>query len=407
MELVDYLLLQYGVKNSVILDPFAGTGTALFGSAPQLRREAIEVLPIGQAIIEMRHLAYHHLSESDKHRIGQWIESSPWNSTPPASSLNELQITKGAYPSDTVEAISKFLTAIELENQNVRAVLFFALLCILESISYTRKDGQYLRWDWRAERRLGAARFDKGRILPFKEAITNKLSEILCDLGGDNEPGDLFESDSASKTVILHKGSCLKVLPNLPASHYDAIVTSPPYCNRYDYTRTYALELALMGVGEVELKNLRQSMLSCTVENRAKDLMKLQPAWRSAIEVVNQQELIQSILDFLESSRERGMLNNNGIARMVRGYFYEMACVLQECHRVLKSGAPLIMVNDNVRYAGVGISADLILSDFAEKLGFTVEEILILPTNKGNSSQQMGVHGRSPLRKCIYVWRKS
>lgn len=64
------------------------------------------------------------------------------------------------------------------------------------------------------------------------------------------------------------------------------------------------------------------------------------------------------------------------------------------------------MVNDNVRYAGVSISVDLILSDIASTIGFEVEQILILPIGKGNSSQQMGLHGRDQLRKCIYVWRK-
>ena len=64
------------------------------------------------------------------------------------------------------------------------------------------------------------------------------------------------------------------------------------------------------------------------------------------------------------------------------------------------------MVNDNVRYSGISISVDMILSDFAEKLGFVVEHILVLPGDKGNSSQQMGNHGRDPLRKCVYVWRK-
>jgi DNA modification methylase len=92
---------------------------------------------------------------------------------------------------------------------------------------------------------------------------------------------------------------------------------------------------------------------------------------------------------------------------MVRGYFYEMACVIAECARVLKPNAPLIMVNDNVRYAGASISVDAILSDIAEHLGFRVEKILVLPNGKGNSSQQMGQHGRDPLRKCIYIWRKA
>ncbi|MDT9191754.1 MAG: hypothetical protein P5678_02545 [Limnospira sp. PMC 1240.20] len=92
---------------------------------------------------------------------------------------------------------------------------------------------------------------------------------------------------------------------------------------------------------------------------------------------------------------------------MVKGYFDEMACVIQECSRLLKPGGLLFMVNDNVRYAGISISVDMILSDLAENLGLVVENILILPGNKGNSSQQMGSHGREPLRKCVYVWQKT
>ncbi len=64
----------------------------------------------------------------------------------------------------------------------------------------------------------------------------------------------------------------------------------------------------------------------------------------------------------------------------------------------MKSGAPLLMVNDNVRYVGASISVDLILSSIAEQLGFMLETILVLPNGKGNSSQQMGEHGRDSPR---------
>ena len=195
-------------------------------------------------------------------------------------------------------------------------------------------------------------------------------------------------------------------MPHLGIERYDAIVTSPPYCNRYDYTRTYALELALLGVDEQELLKLRQAMLSCTVENRSKDLIGMNPQWRAAIDAADSQELLQAILAYLDHQRKIGALNNTGIPRMVRGYFYEMACVIAESARVLKPGAPLLMVNDNVRYAGASISVDMILSALAERLGFVVENILVLPGGKGNSSQQMGEHGREPLRKCVYIWRK-
>lgn len=49
---------------------------------------------------------------------------------------------------------------------------------------------------------------------------------------------------------------------------------------------------------------------------------------------------------------------------------------------------------------------DLILSDFAETFGLSVRHIWTLGRGKGNSSQQMGNHGRTELRKCVYVWEK-
>ena len=83
-----------------------------------------------------------------------------------------------------------------------------------------------------------------------------------------------------------------------------------------------------------------------------------------------------------------------------------MCLVIFELFRVIKKDGIVYMVNDNVRYAGETIPVDLILSDFAESAGFNVDKIWILGNGKGNSSQQMGNHGREELRKCLYVWRK-
>ena len=64
------------------------------------------------------------------------------------------------------------------------------------------------------------------------------------------------------------------------------------------------------------------------------------------------------------------------------------------------------MVNDNVRYNGDEIQVDLLLSELASKVGLETDVIWVLERGKGNSSQQMGVHGRQELRKCVYVWSK-
>lgn len=405
--LVEYLCAKYGISAGKILDPFAGSGTALFvASAGRMVADGIELLPIGQQIITTKKLLESVCTKDDFVTIKRWAETRPWTCSEIRHPLPELRITKGAYPESTRAAIEKYLGACQQENEHVQTVLRFALLCVVEAVSYTRKDGQYLRWDYRSGRRQGKKPFDKGVIANFEQVICEKIEEIVLDLQIQKEQVGLFPVERFEGDIRLFSGSCLDIMPTMPDEIYDAIITSPPYCNRYDYTRTYALELALLGVSEQNIQKLRQEMLSCTVENRAKDLLQMNSHWDTAILSAERQELLQTILSYLANQKAQGSLNNNGIPRMVRGYFYEMACVIAECARVLKTNAPLIMINDNVRYAGASVSVDLILADIAEKLGFCVENILMLPNGKGNSSQQMGEHGRDPLRKCVYVWRK-
>lgn len=408
--LVEYLLNRWQIARGRILDPFAGSGTALFvASDLGMDADGIELLPVGQQIVRAREMVERGLDDDTIARLREWREARPWKNTAERAPIVELRITRGAYPPETKDAIERYLGAIRAEQPAVQTLLRLALLCVLEAVSYTRKDGQYLRWDYRAGRARGGKEFDKGTVLDFDTAIVGKLDEILQDVSDGLSQltvfGDGRAGERRGKTHLI-EGSCLEAMPQMPSETYDAIVTSPPYCNRYDYTRTYALELAMLGIGEREIVDLRQRMLSCTVENRAKNLLAMNPAWRKAIAVADDNALLQAILSYLEGQRDAGNLNNNGIPRMVRGYFYEMACMVAEAARVLKRDAPLFMVNDNVRYAGASISVDLILSAFAEQLGFSVEAILMLPNGKGNSSQQMGEHGREPLRKCVYVWRK-
>jgi DNA modification methylase len=407
-EIVHYLFDKYDIENGKILDPFAGVGTALFASSDRGNNAyGIELLPIGQEIIKTRLYFAKNLQITEIDRLRYWCSAKPWETSPQKKDFVVLKITNGAYAKETDEKIKLYLGAISKESPQVKQILFFALLCVLEAISYTRKDGQYLRWDYRSNKTNGKGAFDKGEVLNFDDAIVSKLKEILQDIENTNKPADLFAMKSDDNgEIILYDSSCLDQLPKLADNVFSAVITSPPYCNRYDYTRTYALELAMLGVNETDLRQLRQKMLSCTVENKEKDMLGINPNWDIPLAIASKQELLSEILTYLEYLKTEGKLNNNGIARMIKGYFYEMACVIYECHRVLKNNGYFFMVNDNVKYAGVSIPVDTILSDIACSLGFEVKDILVLPSGKGNSSQQMGRHGREDLRKCVYVWQK-
>lgn len=406
--LIEYILDKTHLDAGVLLDPFAGAGTTVFvASGRDLDAVGIELLPVGYEVMKVRKAISNGGAEKVRPAVKRWLAQRPWRQESEQAIIRHLRITSGAYSEDTEASLARYLRRVEREEDPlVRRALRFAALCVLESISFTRKDGQYLRWDYRSGRRPGKNTFDKGKIYPFDEAIAKKLQEIYVDLA---HPGDLFGAHPLETRgcIDLIKGSVLETLPRQPSETFDGIVTSPPYCNRYDYTRTYALELALLGVGEVGLKRLRQAMVSCTVENRTKQSGDWGNRVDEALEAFHSQPLLQAIIRFLYEEKAAKRLNNNGIPRMVKNYFLEMSLVLFECARVLKHAAPLVMVNDNVRYAGVAIPVDLILSEIARKAGFEIETIWVLPTGKGNSSQQMGRHGRTELRKCVYIWRKS
>ncbi len=238
-SLVEYLLEKYKIVNGVILDPFADSGTALFAAiAKGINADGIELLPIGQQIINTKKILALEFTKDDFSTLKRWSLEQPWKKSELQIPLNELRITKDAYPEQTKEAIERYLGACEQENERVRTVLRFALLCILESVSYIRKDGQYLRWDYRSGRRQGKKPFNKGTILGFEKAICDKIDEIIFDLQTRGKQKPLFTSKHSKGTINLYGGSCLEVLPTIPTGTYDAIITSPPYCNRYDYTRS-------------------------------------------------------------------------------------------------------------------------------------------------------------------------
>ncbi|MFQ5614959.1 MAG: DNA methyltransferase [Anaerolineales bacterium] len=372
-QLVKDLIKEFGIKRGgKVLDPFSGSSTTL------LVARSLGIDAVGIEIMSVCHLAWEAKSLfqgydlDELKQVRMWlVDSGPENV---GEGFPHITITESAFPPETENALM-FYTRW-LENLPVSAatktLLRLLLTSILEEVSYTRKDGQYLRWDYRAEKvqkrnRIRAAqskkpikKVDFGPLPSVKEALIGAFDIALADI---RKLQALPFRESHQELV---KGNSLYILPTLEANQFDGVITSPPYCNRYDYTRTYALELAYLGEGE-NIFTLRQGLLSCTVENRSK-LEMLEEHYRSLdqperfaqiLGIVQENPAFQEINQALQTRWQRGDMNNRGVLRMVEQYFTELTFIFAELFRTCKPGAQVAFVNDNVRYGGEVIPVDL------------------------------------------------
>ena len=420
----DLLEDMQACRGDLIMDPFMGSGTtALMCQMKGIDSIGYDILPISAVSIKAKALVLHY----DLGELARLL-CDVKNLTVPREYQRKtpyITITESAYPEETerfLQYIKEWHEEAEYSDE-AKNLLTLCIINSLERISYTSKDGQYLGWDSRSPKVINGnrKREAKGKkpypdkqvraiIQPAKETIVSELERVISDIEQIQQISR-YESPTDIRYI---ENSALFELPKLKDGILSGVITSPPYCNRYDYTRTYALELVYLGVGEKELKKMRQNLLSCTVENKSKKKVLAQyyyslgqgDRFEYILQKAGENRAFAEIMQALKQRKENGDLNNNGIIRMVEGYFTELAFIYAELYRLCKKGGKVAFVNDNVRYGGEVIPVDFLSCSFAEQFGFKIKTIYTLKQQKGNSSQQMAKYGRVALRKSITVWEK-
>lgn len=424
-NLVNILLDEMGATaGDWVMDPFMGSGTtALVCQMRGINSIGYDIMPISAISIKAKAAVMRY----DVNEIRRLIEdvSSLFVPTDYNKRTPYIAITRDAYPQENelfLEYIHEWNETSEYSPE-AKNLLTLCVINSLERCSYTTKSGQYLGWDCRSPKvqdankareakgqKLLPEKYVRAEILDAKATILDELTHVLADIELIQNNG----ADTAKSEIVFVPRSVLYELPLVEDNKLKGVITSPPYCNRYDYTRTYALELVYLGLGEEEVKEMRQELLSCTVESKSK-IDQLKDYYTSIgksdrfdyiYSTIRENKVFSEVMTALAKRKENGDLNNNGVIRMVEGYFTELAFIYAELYRACKPGSMVAFVNDNVRYGGEVIPVDFLSSSFAEQFGFKIKTIYTLKQQKGNSSQQMAKFGRVALRKGITVWEK-
>ena len=402
-QLVETLLTR--AKSTRFLDPFSGSGAGpLMASSKGLVSTGIEIMPLGNCLARSIVTAANFLNYNQfTCAAAELIDALQIGQCDASLRFQHVAITEQAFTEQTETDLARARGFIgQVTDEPVRELLTLACLSVLEEVSYTRKDGQFLRWDPQSGRNV-RPKLHKQILPTLAQALRSRFDEMAYDI-------PLLRRKYEGAEPYFIEGSSLTELREFSDGAFDTVITSPPYANRYDYTRIYALELAYLGYDDNSLKELRQALLSATVENRSKrGVLRLaygeSTLLAHAFAMADRQDALQDALNTLKTNAHS--LSNRNVINLVENYFTEMAVIISEIGRIVAKGGSVFMVNDNVRYHGQEIPVDLILSDFAEQSGFQCEAIWTLNRGKGNSSQQMGRFGRQELRKCVYHWRKT
>ncbi|HEX4210503.1 MAG TPA: DNA methyltransferase [Candidatus Binataceae bacterium] len=222
-------------------------------------------------------------------------------------------------------------------------------------------------------------------------AVVGPWLDVVKAMAADLETMNCLTSEASVRLGDARDVSAL-VEPNST----DAVITSPPYPNEKDYTRTTRLESVLLGLinNKDELRALKKDL----VRSNTRSVYRID---RDDDLIANHRE-IQRIATAIEQRRiDLGKTSGfeRMYARVTRLYFGGMARHLAGLRMVLKPGARLAyVVADQASYLRVMIRTGQLLADIAQLLGYEVEGIDLFRTRLATAT-------REALREEVVVLR--
>lgn len=387
-HLVRLYVEKFGVaKGQLILDPFCGTGTTLV-EAKKLGIKSVGVeanamahfaasvktdwdiepdrlaefgRDIAEEVCESAHESVHG---SESSRIGVSVYKGPLRAFDAEQSRLVIKNSISPLP---LHKVLTLLTAIKRHDE--ASLRNHAKLALARQ---TVKDISNLRFG--PEIGVGKLKVDAPVLEPWLNALGLMVHDLREFCVASDTPATVFRADA--RDMRRHLSPC----------SIDAVITSPPYPNEKDYSRTTRLESVLLGFmsSREDLRTQKQQF----IRSNTRGVYKADDDHRWVEDIPS----IQALADSIEERRlELGKTSGfeKQYANVVRLYFGGMARHLSELRALLRPGAQLAyVVGDQASYFRIMIRTGQLLAEVAERLGYEVMDIDLFRTRFSTATKE-------------------
>jgi tRNA G10 N-methylase Trm11 len=300
-------------EGSWVLDPFCGIGTTqLTGKELGINTVGVDVaeLPVFVSRVKTADYNVNKLREVSERVFSEKFRRHD------LSGLS--RFVRRAFPRHVLEDVLFFREIVEnIEDETARGFFKLGLISAAMKASYVFKDG-------------GVLRIVKERsVPPFRKFYRNRIRRMIKDV-------EVFRMLNPTVATIKADSRSLEFLGD---EIFDAVITSPPYLNKIEYTRVYSIENELFFKGS-------EPMLRSYIGDTVRD--------------------------------EEAFRDNGSMPVIAKAYFQDLRRVLSELHRVLKkNGVGVFVIAQGVFPTGI-VETERIFVEMAEETGFETERLWLV-----------------------------
>jgi DNA modification methylase len=403
-DFVKSLIVNYGIENTLIYEPFAGTGTTIFASDEVgLKTVYSEVNPLLQYLIQTK-IRVLKSKEKDRRKLSSSLKSISLNLLPSLDnfqedkplldSYNTLFIDSKYFSESILSKVLKlrsYIDIVKLEDELLADVLSIAIISCLLPVSFLKKVGDV---------RFKTAKEIVKELKTFEDILPEKIMNIAEDVVNFNFKLKTDPEFILSNTKNIGRVNNLKV---------GAIITSPPYLNGTNYFRNTKLELWFLRYLQFEndLRLFRDQALTSGIND-----VKKAYAHINGLDIAKKSKILNSTLIALNKKNY-----DSRIPIMAKSYFEEMYRIFNDVKIHLVSNSKILIdIGDSI-FCGVHIKTDEILIELLTELGFKLIDNKILRKRRSKNKeiltqsliafQYIGRNGKTFNKNLNPYWEKN